>query len=107
MSISLDIKVTSTLPNTLNKIKQKLANLPKEAYKEFVSNTPVRSGNAKRNTMLKGTTIEANYEYAGVLDKGRHMTSRGMRGSNQAPKGMTQPTVTFLRKRIAQIVRGK
>jgi hypothetical protein len=84
-----------------------LAKLPQEAYKEFVKNTPVRSGNAKRNTRLKGNTIEADYAYAGVLDKGRHMTSRGMRGSNQAPKGMTQPTVDFLRKRVAQIVRGK
>jgi len=107
MSISLDVQIKTTLPATLTKIKQKLAKLPQEAYKEFVKNTPVRSGNAKRNTRLKGNTIEADYTYAGVLDKGRHMTSRGMRGSNQAPKGMTQPTVDFLRKRVAQIVRGK
>ena len=107
MSISLDIQIKTTLPATLTKMKQKLAKLPQEAYKEFVKNTPVRSGNAKRNTRLKGNTIEADYAYAGVLDKGRHMTNRGMRGSNQAPKGMTQPTVDFLKKRVAQIVKGK
>jgi len=107
MSISLDIQIKSNVPNMLNRIKQKLANLPQEAYKEFVSNTPVRSGNAKRSTRLKGNTIEANYAYAGVLDKGRHMTNRGMRGSNQAPRGMTKPTVDFLRKRVSQIVKGK
>lgn len=107
MSISLDIQIKSNVPNMLNRIKQKLANLPQEAYKEFVNNTPVRSGNAKRNTKLRGSTIEANYAYAGVLDKGRHMTNRGMRGSNQAPHGMTKPTVDFLRKRVAQIVKGK
>lgn len=107
MSISLDIQIKSNVPNMLNRIKQKLANLPQEAYKEFVSVTPVRSGNAKRSTKLKGNTIEANYAYAGVLDKGRHMTNRGMRGSKQAPRGMTQPTVDFLRKRVSQIVKGK
>jgi hypothetical protein len=107
MSISLDVTVTTTLPNTLKTIKQKLAKLPQEAYKEFVSVTPVKTGNAKRNTKLKGNTIEANYQYAGVLDKGRHMTSRGMRGSNQAPRGMTKPTTEFIKKRVSQIVRGK
>lgn len=107
MSISLDIQIKSTLPRTLDAINRKLAKLPQEAYKEFVKNTPVRSGNAKRNTKLKGNTIEANYAYAGVLDKGRHMTNRGMRGSNQAPYGMTKPTVDYLKKRVAQIVKGK
>jgi hypothetical protein len=108
MSISLDIQIKTTLPATLTKMKQKLAMLPQEAYKEFYKNTPKgKTGNAKRNTKLRGHTIEADYAYAGVLDKGRHMTNRGMRGSNQAPKGMTKPTVDFLRKRVAQIVRGK
>jgi hypothetical protein len=107
MSISIDVKIKTNLPATLNKINQKLATLPQEAYKEFVKNTPVRTGNAKNSTKLKGSTIEADYNYAGVLDKGRHMTSRGMRGSKQAPKGMTQPTLAFLKKRIAQILRGK
>lgn len=107
MSISLDVQFKTTLPKTLTNIKQKLAKLPQEAYKEFVKNTPVRSGNARRSTKLNGSTIEADYQYAGVLDKGRHMTPRGMRGSTQAPKGMTKPTVDFIKKRVAQIVRGK
>jgi hypothetical protein len=56
---------------------------------------------------LKGNTIEANYQYAQVLDKGRHMTSRGMRGSDQAPKGMSEPTEEFIQKRITEIIKAK
>lgn len=107
MSITLNVKFNNQLTPVIKKIQQKLDKLPQEAYKEFVSITPKRTGNAKRNTKLKGKTIQANYAYAGVLDKGRHMTTRGMRGSDQAPDGMTKPTVDFIKKRLAQIVRGK
>ena len=60
-----------------------------------------------KKTKISGKTIDANYPYAGVLDKGRHMTNRGMRGSEQAPKGMTKPTFEYIKKRLRQIVRGK
>jgi len=104
MSITLTV---NTMTNSLKSIRNKLNNLPKEAYQEFVKITPIKTGNAKKNTKLKGKTIEANYNYAKVLDKGRHMTSRGMRGSDQAPDGMSKPTEVFIKKRIAQILRGK
>jgi hypothetical protein len=107
MSITLTV---NTMTNSLKSIRNKLNNLPKEAYQEFVKITPIakkNGGNAKRNTKLKGKTIEANYNYAKVLDKGRHMTSRGMRGSDQAPDGMSKPTEVFIKKRIDQILRGK
>lgn len=104
MSVTLNV---NTMSSSLKRIQKKLNNVPKEAYKEFVKNTPIKTGNAKRNTKLKGKTIEANYAYAQVLDKGRHMTNRGMRGSEQAPEGMTKPTEEFIKKRIGQIIRGK
>jgi len=104
MSITLTV---NTMTNSLKSIRNKLNNLPKEAYQEFVKITPIKTGNAKKNTKLKGKTIEANYNYAKVLDKGRHMTSRGMRGSDQAPDGMSKPTEVFIKKRIDQILRGK
>ena len=104
MSVTLTV---NTMTTSLNNIRRKLEKLPKEAYNEFVKITPVKTGNAKRNTKLKGKTIEANYGYAKVLDKGRHMTSRGMRGSDQAPEGMTKPTETFIKERINQILKGK
>ena len=105
MSVTLTIR--NTVTPMLRKIQQKLDKLPKEAYQEFVKITPVRTGNAKRNTQLSGKSIHADYQYAQVLDKGRHMTNRGMRGSEQAPRGMTKPTVEFIKKRVGQIVRGK
>ena len=107
MSFSLDVNVTGQIANNIRNIRNKLNKLPQEAYKEFVDNTPVRTGNARSKTKLNGKKIEANYSYAGILDKGRHMTTRGMRGSEQAPQGMSRPTLDFIKKRIKQILRGK
>jgi len=104
MSVTLSVK---SMTNSLKRIQKKLNKLPQEAYKEFVKNTPVKTGNARRKTKLKGNTIEANYQYAQVLDKGRHMTSRGMRGSDQATKGMSEPTEEFIQKRITEIIKAK
>lgn len=98
----MKLTVNKITPN-IRRITNELRNLPKEAYKEFVDNTPEKTGNAKRSTKLKGNKIIADYNYAGVLDKGRHMTNRGMRGSKQAPKGMTKPTIEFIKSRLKQI----
>lgn len=107
MSVELDVKFSKSLTKKLMSMKKQLSRLPQEAFNEFKSITPVRSGHAKKNTQLNGTKIEAKYGYAGVLDKGRHMTKRGMRGSKQAPEGMTKPTKEFIRDRLKQIVQGK
>lgn len=89
----------------LKKVRKELDsnNLAKVAHTYFKDITPVDTGNAKNNTKLQGDTINADYPYAGVLDKGRHMTSRGMRGSNQAPDGMTKPTIKHLQEYIKKI----
>jgi hypothetical protein len=104
MSVKLSV---NKMTNSLKRIQKRLDKLPSEAHKEFVKNTPIKSGNAKRNTRLKGNTIEADYPYAEVLDKGRHMTNRGLRGSEQAPKGMSKPTEEFIQKRIEKILKAK
>lgn len=107
MSIQLKVDIKDKLKGQLKSIKAKLKQLPKEAYTEFRDITPVRTGYAKKHTSLRRTTIEAKYPYAEVLDKGRHMTKRGMRGSEQAPRGMSKPTEEFIRKRVKQILQGK
>jgi hypothetical protein len=104
MSVTLKV---NTIASSINRIQRKLDRVPKEAFDEFKKVTPVKTGNAKRNTRLKGKTIEADYQYAQVLDKGRHMTNRGMRGSTQAPQGMTKPTEQFIQKRVDQIIKAK
>lgn len=104
MSVTLQV---NTMAASIKRIQRKLDKLPQEAYNVFKNNTPVKTGNARRSTKLKGNTIEANYQYAQVLDKGRHMTRRGMRGSEQAPEGMTKPTEQYIKKRVGQILKAK
>jgi hypothetical protein len=95
MSVTLNI---NTMSSSLKRIQKKLAQVPKEAFKEFVSDTPIHSGNARRKTKLKGKTIVADYPYAKRLDEGY---------SKQSPDGMTKPTEAFIKKRVAQILKGK
>jgi len=78
--------------NTLNSNK-----LAQVGYQEFVKNTPVKTGNARRSTSLQGNQINANYNYAEVLDQGRGFRDGQMRGSVQAPRGMTEPTIEAIR----------
>ena len=68
-----------------------------DAFATFQGITPVRSGNARNNTRLTGMTIEADYQYAQVLDAGRGFRDGQMRGSNQAPDGMSTPTQQTIR----------
>ena len=104
MSIQFDVKFNArTTLDKLKTIRAQLANVPSEAYQYIKKITPVDTGAARRNTSLQNKTIHAKYDYAEVLDKGRHMTSRGMRGSKQAPKGMSKPTEQFIKNRVRQI----
>jgi hypothetical protein len=61
--------------------------MAEEAHKVFLKNTPVRTGNARRNTELQRNNIVADYPYATRLDQG---------WSRQSPQGMSQPTIEFL-----------
>ncbi len=89
----------NNIPKQIKSIEKQLDKLPKEAYQEFVKLTPVKSGNARRNTKLRSKTeIVADYPYAQRLDEG---------WSKQAPKGMTKPLEQFLLKRLKQIFSGK
>jgi len=67
------------------------------AYKEFKINTPVRTGNARRNTSLialsKDYFIQADYPYAQRLDEGY---------SKQRPAGMSKPTIDWIRSYISK-----
>jgi expansin (peptidoglycan-binding protein) len=88
MRVTIDDKA---LRKQLAKDQKFLKNLPQEAYNYFVAQTPVKTGNARRSTDLRGNTIVADYAYAQRLDTG---------WSKQAPKGMTQPTERFIDREI-------
>ena len=92
----------SKINNRLNMLKRVLNSekLAQVAYDKFYEMTPEDKGYAKSQTKRKGKSIVANYPYATVLDKGRHMTNRGMRASTQAPEGMTKPTIEEIRKYV-------
>jgi len=96
--ITLNVKGVQKVSSNIAKIQRKLDKVPDEAHKVFVANTPVRSGNARRNTKLQKDSIKANYPYAKRLNEG---------WSKQSPKGMVEPTLQFIRKRIKQIFAGK
>lgn len=81
----------------MRKFEKVFDDLPHEAHKEFIRQTPKRSGNARRNTILQKTTIVANYPYAEQLDAG---------SSKQNPQGMTEPTEKWIRNEINRRLRG-
>ena len=94
--MSLKFTVTqNTLPASTRRIQRQLNKLPGEAYDVFYDETPVRTGNARSKTRLRGDTIDANYPYAGRLDDGY---------SRQSPRGMVEPTKKYLRRRVRQII---
>jgi len=95
MSVTFNV---NSLKSTVKSIQKKLNKLPSEAYTEFVKDTPIRTGNARRKTTLNGNQINANYPYAQRLDDGY---------SPQSPDGMTKPTLAFVKKRLKQIMKGK
>ena len=90
----IDLKISVRSDGELDSIRKQIAALPKEAYDYFKDITPERTGNAKRRTRLSGDTIRADYAYAQRLDNGY---------SNQAPRGMTEPTEKWLARRVKQI----
>lgn len=86
--------INNTIDAKLDQVVTDIQGLPDAAYDEFVRNTPVRSGNARRRTSLRGDTIRADYPYAERLDSGY---------SRQSPKGMVEPTEKFIEKQLKKI----
>jgi len=82
-------KITDRLANIKSTLTEK--NLARVGHAEFKKVTPIKTGNARKNTDLMGNAIDANYPYALSLNQG---------SSKQAPKGMTEPTIEAIRAYI-------
>lgn len=85
----------------LDLLVKQLAQIPDQlldsGLEVFKQNTPVRSGNAKRSTRVRGSdTILADYDYASRLDDGT---------SGQSPDGMTDPTIQHWERDIQTLLR--
>ena len=95
IKFSIDNKGTIGHLDNLSSIPQKLINEAGDYFKDI---TPIKTGNARNNTNQSGNVISAQYPYAGRLDDGY---------SRQAPKGMVEPTIAFIDKRLKQLVEKK
>lgn len=97
----MEIKVTSN-SREVRRMFDDLEDLPKDvmkdAFKFYKQKTPIRSGNARNKTKLKGSgkVIDSAYPYAGQLDEG---------WSKQAPNGMTDPTIDYIDNQIDKQIR--
>ena len=71
-----------------------------DTYDFYKKTTPIRGGNARRNTRYKDNdrkaVITGDYAYAGRLDEGY---------SKQAPKGMGKPSLPYLKRILAKLYR--
>jgi hypothetical protein len=95
----MKVTVTKSADNISRDIERRqaqLAKLPEQAFQVFRESTPRATGNARKNTRLRGAVIEANYPYAQRLDDGY---------SPKSPQGMTQPTEQFLQKTADKIMK--
>jgi hypothetical protein len=77
----------------LNSIKSLLNEnkIATEGAKYMQSITPIKGGNARRNTIVNGNLIEANYPYAKRLDEG---------WSKQNQIGLIDPTMKHMEEYI-------
>jgi len=84
-------------------LRSEVTRLSNELYTEIKQRTPVKTGVAKagwnQKVRANDFTISNQVGYIGVLDKGRHMTNRGMRGSKQAPKGIVGPSLDSIKRK--------
>lgn len=95
------MKIDVDLRDVLKQLKanERLASdLIDSAGDFFVRQTPIRSGNARRNTSVQRTQkrIVADYPYSERLDNG---------WSKQAPDGMVNPTIDFIEKEVQKKIK--
>lgn len=90
--------ITNALDKELRSVVKQLAD---DVYTEVKKRTPVDTGTARagwrKNVKGDNFTVSNDVPYIGVLDKGRHMTNRGLRGSKQAPKGIVGPSLESIK----------
>jgi len=85
----LRVNIKSDLGAHLQGVAKIPDSVIKDTYNYFVDVTPIRTGNARRSTHLRGKSIDLNYPYADKLESG---------SSPQAPRGMSAEAEKFLQK---------
>ena len=85
-----------TITPSIARMRAALERLPALSYLEWIKQTPIDTGNARRKTRLNRMTILAQYPYAERLNEG---------ASKQAPKGMSEPVKQYIESEIRKIMR--
>lgn len=91
----------SAIKSLQQQLVSETAKLAQTVYTEVRNRTPVDTGRARsgwtKQNKPNGFVVQNTVPYVPVLDKGRHMTNRGMRGSKQAPKGIVGPSLDAIK----------
>lgn len=82
----------------MSKALNALDDLPEFAETTMKLNTPIRTGNARRNTRLQGNTVTADYAYAQRLEDNASPQTQG--------KGIIAPTEQAIQKEVDQRLKG-
>jgi hypothetical protein len=94
--MAITITGLDSLGRELNRsLKQTLAELADEVLVDARANTPIRSGNARRNWTKKVT--ENNFE---VENKVPYIERLEAGASRQAPKGIIGPTLAQIKGKV-------
>ena len=75
-----------------------LDDLPEFAETTMKAKTPIRKGNARRNTNLQGNTVTANYAYAQRLEDNYSPQTQG--------KGIIAPTEAAIQREVEARLKG-
>jgi hypothetical protein len=95
--LNVNIKIDDQITKMTKRIERELKAYPQQAEDKYVELTPIKTGNARSRTSLRGKDkIVADYPYAHRLDEGY---------SKQAPKGMSEPFLNWVQKQIKHILR--
>ena len=86
-----------------NELRSEVKRLANDLFTEVKKTTPVDTGRArsgwKKTVNDRGFVLTNNVPYVPILDKGRHMTNKGYRGSKQAPNGIVGPSLDTIKRK--------
>lgn len=104
MTFKVQLTGLSSIKDSLDRqLGSMVDRLGTDLYNTLRKKTPVDTGQARAGWRKKQTkdsvTVSNAVPYVPVLDKGRHMTPRGMRGSKQAPRGIVGPSLTEIKRK--------
>ena len=88
----------SSFTKQMDQARKAVADLPEFAEDVMRAYTPKRTGNARSNTTLQGSSVIADYPYAQQLEDNSSPQTRG--------QGITGPTERAIQKEVDRRLKG-